>query len=120
MEYILYFPNRISCRLINPCKSSISKISKAILDRINTVVRSHTKVNQWKDRSTVTDWFENIPDKKSCYFMVFDIENFYPSISPKLFNEAIQYAKNIVEIPEHDMIVINHSRRSLLFHENES
>ena len=52
--------------------------------------------------------------------MVFDIENFYPSISPKLFNEAIQYAKNIVEIPEHDMIVINHSRRSLLFHENES
>ena len=35
------------------------------------------------------------------------------------FNEAIQYAKNIAEIPDHDMITINHSRRSLLFHENE-
>ena len=113
------FPNRIPCRLINPCKSSIDKISKAILDRINTAVRNHSKVNQWKDTSTVIDWFKNIPDKKSCYFMEFDIENFYPSISEKLFNEAIQYAKNIVEIPDHDMIIINHSRRSLLFHENE-
>ena len=44
---------------------------------------------------------------------------FYPSISEKLFNEAIQYAKNIVEIPDHDMIIINHSRKSLLFHKNE-
>ena len=51
--------------------------------------------------------------------MVFDIESFYPSISEKLFNEAIQYAKNIAEIPDHDMITINDSRRSLLFHENE-
>ena len=32
------FPSRRSCRLINPCKSSIGKISKAILDRINRAV----------------------------------------------------------------------------------
>ena len=44
---------------------------------------------------------------------------FYPSISEKLFNKAIQYAKNILEIPDHDMIIINHSRRSSLFHESE-
>ena len=73
------FPSRISCRLINPCKSSIGKISKVILDRINTTARNHTNVNQWKDTSTVTDWFKNIPDNKSCHFMVFDIESFYPS-----------------------------------------
>ena len=112
------FPNKISCRLIKPCKSSIAKISTVILDRINTAVRNHTKVNQWMDTSTIIDWFKNIPNKKSCYFMGFDIESFYPSISEKLFNEAIQYAKNIVEIPDHDMIIINHSRKSLLFHEN--
>ena len=61
-----------------------------ILDRINTAVQNHTKVNQWKDTSTISDWFKNIPDKKSCYFMVFDRESFYPSISEsyltKLFN----------------------------------
>ena len=38
--------------------------------------------------------------------MVFDIENFFPSVSENLFNVAIQYAKNIVEIHDHDMIII--------------
>ena len=70
------FSNKISRRLINPCTSNIGKISKVILDRINRAVRNHTNVNQWKDTSTVFDWFKNIPDKKSCYFMVFDIESF--------------------------------------------
>ena len=51
--------------------------------------------------------------------MVFDTENFYPSSSDKLFNEAIQNAKNIVEILDHDMIIINHRRKSLIYHENE-
>ena len=37
--------------------------------------------------------------------MVFEIESFYPSISEKLFNEAIQYAKKILEIPDHDMVI---------------
>ena len=40
------FPNKISCQLINPCKSSIGKISKAVLDRINTAVQNHTKLSQ--------------------------------------------------------------------------
>ena len=29
------FPHKISCRLINPSKSDIGKISKHILDKIN-------------------------------------------------------------------------------------
>ena len=47
-------PNKISCCFINPSKSSIGKISKAILDIINknVVVRS-TKINQWKNISNV-------------------------------------------------------------------
>ena len=50
--------------------------------------------------------------------LVFDIESFCPSISEKLFNGPAQYAKNI-EIPDHDIIIINHSRKPLLFHEIE-
>ena len=95
------------------------KITKVILHRIDTAARNHTEVNQWKDTSAVIDSFKNIPDKKSCYFMVFDIESCYPLISEKLFKEAIQYAKNIVEIPNHDMVIINHSKKSFQFHENE-
>ena len=51
--------------------------------------------------------------------MSLDIESFYPSISEKLFDGAIQYATNIVEIRDHDMVTINHSRKSLIFHGNE-
>ena len=57
------FPNKIFSRLINRCKSSIGKISKVIVDRINTAVRNNTNINQWKDTSTVIDWFKNISDK---------------------------------------------------------
>ena len=95
------------------------KITKVILHRIDTAARNHAEVNQWKDTSAVIDWFKNIPDKKSCYSMVFNIESCYPLISEKLFKEAIQYAKNIVEIPNHDMVIIKHSKKSLRFHENE-
>ena len=72
------FPNEISCWLINPCKLSIGKISKMILDRINAAVWNQANFNQWKDTSKVIDWFTNILDKKSCYFMVFDIVSFLP------------------------------------------
>ena len=39
------FPNKIPCRLINPFKSSIGKISKAILDTINKNVVRSTEIN---------------------------------------------------------------------------
>ena len=42
------FPHKVSCRLINPSKSDIGKISKHILDKINQKIRSVTEVNQWK------------------------------------------------------------------------
>ena len=47
------FANKPTCRLINPTKSEISKISKQILDRINKKVVAATKVNQWKNTLSV-------------------------------------------------------------------
>ena len=32
------FPNKTSCRLINPSKSNVGKTSKTILDKINTKI----------------------------------------------------------------------------------
>ena len=40
------FPNKISCRLINPSKSDIEKINKTILDKIISKIVSLTNVNQ--------------------------------------------------------------------------
>ena len=43
------FDNNPTCRLINPTKAEIGKISKRILDRINTKVVHTLQLNQWKN-----------------------------------------------------------------------
>ena len=50
------FPDKISCRLINPSKADIGKISK-ILDRVNNTILQKNKVNQWKNTSSVIEWY---------------------------------------------------------------
>ena len=70
------FPNKIPCRLINPSKSSVGKISKVILDKINNHIQKETSANQWKDTSSVIEWFVNINEKERSSFMVFYIEIF--------------------------------------------
>ena len=47
------------------------------------------------------------------------MENFYPSILLNLFNETIQYASTITEISDSDKAIIQHSRKTLLFHNNQ-
>ena len=54
------FPHKISCRLINPSKSDIGKLSKIILDKINSDALSSVQVNQWKNTQAVIEWFKNI------------------------------------------------------------
>ena len=41
------FENNPKCRLINPAKSDSGKISKLILDKVNTHLRTISNVNQW-------------------------------------------------------------------------
>ena len=48
------------------------------------------------------------------------MQNFYPSISLNLFNEAIQCASTITEISDSDKTIIKHSRKTLPFHNNQS
>ena len=43
------FENNPKCRLINPAKSDSGKISKLILDKINTQLRTILNVNQWRN-----------------------------------------------------------------------
>ncbi|CAB4041579.1 Hypothetical predicted protein, partial [Paramuricea clavata] len=47
------FENNPTCRLINPRKSEIGKVSKQILDRINAKVIESTGMNQWKNTKSV-------------------------------------------------------------------
>ena len=52
-------------------------------------------------------WFINIKNKESSYFIVFDTESFYLSISEDLFKSAIQFAKESVDISDYNFSLIN-------------
>ena len=71
------------------------------------------------NKDAVIDWFKSIPDKSNCTFVIFDIEDFYPSISEKLLRDSIEFAERHVEISDSDKNVLFHCRKSLLFLNNK-
>ena len=109
------FYARPSFRLINPSKTDVGKISKDMLDEINSKLLASIRVNQWKNTKAVINWFDQIDNKSNSTFIQFDIVNFYPSITPELFNKAFEFASHYVEIPDYYKAVITHARETLLF-----
>ena len=69
------------------------------------------KVNQWKNTYSVLEWYHNIEWKDKWSFVVFDIENFYMSISTKLFDEAVSFAKLYYDFTSDELELI--SRKTL-------
>ena len=108
------FANKPTCRLINPTKSEIGKISKQILDRINKKVVAATKINQWKNTSSVIKWFSSIDDRDKHNFICFDIVEFYPSISQDLLNKALDFASIYDKITAEERNIIIQAKNSLL------
>ena len=109
------FESNPKCRLINPAKSELGKVSKIILDCINQEIRSSTNVNQWRNSQSVINWFKEIERKSRYNFVSFDIVEYYPSISEELLDKAIAWAKTIVNITDEHVTIIKHARRSVLF-----
>ena len=103
-------------RLINPTKSELGQISKLIIENINKELRPIIQVNQWQDTSSAINWFKNITSKEACSFIMFDIQDFYPSITEKLLRDAIDFAGRYVNISPKDKKIIFHARKSLLYH----
>ena len=83
------FRNNTKCRLINPSKSEVGRVSKKYLNDIIADVSRKTEVNQWRNTATVINWFKNLSDKHKRKFIKFDIAEFYPSISENLLNKSI-------------------------------
>lgn len=75
------FNDKPTCRLINPSKSGIGKISKQILERINANIIQPSRFNQWKNTGEVIDWFNKVHNKHHHSFIAFDICEFCPSIT---------------------------------------
>ena len=103
------------CRLLNPTKSQLGKISKQVLQNINKTLRSKLNANQWQNSSEVIDWFKNIHNKNLCTFTAFDIQEFYPSITEKLLKDTLAFAQRYINIEPNELELIFHARRSLLY-----
>ena len=56
---------------------------------------------------------------KKCTFTVFDIQEFYPSITKDLLKQAILFAQDSVSIPPKSVDVIFHSCKCLLYHNDD-
>ena len=99
-----------SCRLINPSKPEIGVISKHILDEINTSIISSSKMNQWKNTSSVLNWFNCLENKNSLSFICFDVCEFYPSITEKLLSKLLDVASKYRPIYSHEREIILHAK----------
>ena len=112
------FRNNPQCRLINPAKNELGKISKKITDdKITEILSSiNTSLNLWKNTAQVIEWFNTSPKGEKSRFIQFDIVEFYPSITEQLLDKAIDFASQYTTISEQDINIIKHAKNSLLFH----
>ena len=113
------FMNHLTIRLINPSNNEIGRISKHILDQINTELVSKLSVNEWKNTISVSKSFRNINNKRLYKFLQFNIKAFYPSIKETLLHEVIQSAKDHVPIKRKDVEVIFQAQKSVLYSDRE-
>ena len=118
------FPNTIKCRIINPARNNLGKISKGVLDKIISTCRESAGVNQWKSTQDVLRWFTEIhgnnPTKKKGRFVQSDICKFYPSISEELLRNSLDYAKTHANIDDQAVDMIMACRKSVLFNDGKT
>ena len=75
------FQSDTKCRLINPAKSEMGKVSSQMLKEINENVRLATGLKQWRSTQDSLSWFKSIEGKSEYEFVQLDIIDFYPSIT---------------------------------------
>ena len=112
------FSNKPTCRLLNPTKPELGKISKQKLANIVKVVNEKTKFNLWRNTQSAITWFKTINNKNRSSFIQFDVCDFYPSITEELLNKALVFASDYIHISLDDREIILQARKSFLFNKN--
>ena len=51
---------------------------------------------------------------------MFDIKDFYLLVSKELLTDVLIFAKTIINLDDHDRKIIYHSRKSLLFNQEQT
>ena len=107
--------NQTQVRLISTAQNELGRLSKTILDNINMKLFEATKISQWKNTVSAIKRFNSLKDKHLMKFVMFDIKDFYPSITQDLLNKALNFASEEIYISKCDIDVIHHARKSLMF-----
>ena len=113
------FPARVKNRLVNTAKSSVCRISQQILARVNKEVKAETRLSQWTNTEDAIAWFKGLQNKRRLKFIKFDIVNFYPSISRRVFEKAIKFAQRFTAITKDEVELLLHCREAYLCYEGE-
>ena len=100
------FPWRNVCilyLLISPSKSDIGRISKRTIDKIIPRIKELSYFPLWINSTQVIHWFSELPHKTTTSFILFDIDNYYASITKSVLDKALTYAQTILYIPDSDI-----------------
>ena len=69
----------------------------------------------------VSSGFKSLSNtNKKLTFIIFDIVDYYPSITRKLFDKAIEWARNYTEISKSDVELFYQTKKSFLFCSGET
>ena len=86
---------------------------KKWMQRIKSKILSSPKYNLWKTLDTI-DWFKNIKNKKRYTFTLFDIIEFYPSITRELLLNSLNHAREYTDITNKEIGIILACRKSII------
>ena len=90
------FVNRPTCRLINPTKSKLGRVSKKILQSINKTVWDKIKLNQWQNTGEVIDRFDAL--SKKCSVVDFYRYQFLSRFSWELLILLVNLLQSVIKI----------------------
>ena len=113
------FRNNPKCRLINPTKSEIGKVSRQLLRAKIEVIKNITKLDSLKDSNCAKKWYTDLRQKHNLTFIQWDSINFYPSITRELLEKSIEWAKQYVDFSQEDIEFIMQARKAVLIHNNK-
>ena len=73
-----------------------------ILKNINKELRNKLQLQQCNNTTAVINRFKKIENENKYKFMIFDIKKFYSSITKKILDDSINFARQHVQIKRED------------------
>ena len=100
------FVSKMAARLLNPAKPQLRKIIKVKLQRINSEIRTITKLNQLQLTKDTIKWFNGLKHKTQRHFSTFDFLSFYLRITEKNLKNSFSCTANFFMVKSIDFFYV--------------